>query len=219
MMSTKAAAIDGSREPREHCNTFRAVGMRFPVAQWEFEAIASTTLLVVFSSVRKRHFFLLWKGGTCSFLVRTRKERKEAANVPFDRLCKSIAYLVGSRHVFALVNSCNPRRNTPNGRRVQSGSLAPAGASFPAAVASRTAKLPCNAVALHCDTIDFSTMLSKSIDRFPVYARRAHAGARFRLLGAVGMRFPVAQWEFEAVASTTLLVVFSSVRKRHFFFL
>ena len=47
--------------------------------------------------------------------------------------------------------------------------------------------------ALHCDTIDFSTMLSKGIDRFPVYARRAHVGAPFRLLGAVGMCLPAAR--------------------------
>ena len=35
----------------------------------------------------KSTIFFLWKGETCPFLVRTRKERKEAANVPFDRLC------------------------------------------------------------------------------------------------------------------------------------
>ena len=31
--------------------------------------------------------FSFGKGGTCPFLVRTRKERKETANVPFDHLC------------------------------------------------------------------------------------------------------------------------------------
>mgnify|MGYP000763320972 CR=1 FL=1 len=157
--------------------------------------------------------FPLKRKETCPFLVRTRKERKETASVPLDRLCEPKMYFIGSRHVFALVNSCNPRRNTPNGHRVRSVGLAPAGASFPAVHTLRTAKLPCNAVALHCDTIDFSTMLSKGIDCFPVHARRAHVGARFRLLGAVGMCFPADGWEFEAEASMSLFVLFSSVRK------
>ena len=52
-----------------------------------------------------------------------RKERKEAASVPLDRWCKPIAHHVGSRHVFVLTSSHNPRRNTPHGQRVQSGSL------------------------------------------------------------------------------------------------
>ncbi len=42
---------------------------------------------VLFSSVRKARIFSFGKGETCPFLVRTRKERKEAANVPFDHLC------------------------------------------------------------------------------------------------------------------------------------
>ena len=62
-------------------------GYTLPVDEWEFEAIASMSLLVLFSSLRKARIILLWKGETCPFLVRTRKERKEAANVPFDRLC------------------------------------------------------------------------------------------------------------------------------------
>ncbi len=50
------------------------------------------------------------------------------------------------------VNSCNPRRNTPNGQRVQSGSLAPAGASFPVAQNFCTANvgLPSEARANNC---------------------------------------------------------------------
>ena len=47
----------------------------------------SATLFVVFSSVRKRHILLLCKGETCSFLVRTRKERKEIASLWLDHLC------------------------------------------------------------------------------------------------------------------------------------
>ena len=42
----------------------------------------------IFSPCGEKYiFFSIDKGETCSFLVRTRKERKEAANVPFDRLC------------------------------------------------------------------------------------------------------------------------------------
>ena len=67
------------------------------------------------------------------------------------------------------------------------------GRGLPVAQTSRTGEVALQCEALHCDTIDFSTMLSKGIDRFPVYARRAHVGARFRLLGAVGMRLPVAR--------------------------
>ena len=71
-------------------------GYTLPVDEWEFEAIASMSLLVLFSSLRKARIILLWKGETCPFLVRTRKERKEAANVPFDRLCEPKTHLVGS---------------------------------------------------------------------------------------------------------------------------
>ena len=49
----------GLCELREHCNTFRAVGIHFLADEWEFEAIASMSLLVLFSSVRKAHIFLL----------------------------------------------------------------------------------------------------------------------------------------------------------------
>ena len=83
----------------------------------------------------------------------------------------------------------NPRRNTPNGQRARSGSLAPAGAGFPVAVTLRTGSGGLCELCEHCNT--------------------------FR---AVCMRSPAEEWEFEAIASTTLFVVFSSVRKRHFFF-
>ena len=77
----------GLCEPREHCNTFRAVCMCFPADGGEFEAIASMSLLVLFSSVRKARIFSFAKEGTCPCPRRTRKERKETANVPFDHLC------------------------------------------------------------------------------------------------------------------------------------
>ena len=80
----------------------------------------------------------------------------------------------------------NPRRNTPNGRQVRYGSLAPAGAYFPLAVASRTGSGGLCEPREHCNT--------------------------FR---AVCMHFPVDGWEFEAEASMSLLVLFSSVRKAH----
>ena len=47
----------------------------------------SVSLLVLFSSVRKARIFLLWKGEKHVLFFAERKERKEAANVPFDRLC------------------------------------------------------------------------------------------------------------------------------------
>ena len=50
------------------------------------------------------------------------------------------------------VNSCNPRRNTPNGRQVRYGSLAPAGAYFPLAVASRTGSGGLCEPREHCNT-------------------------------------------------------------------
>ena len=59
---TSRTGSGGLCEPREHCNTFRAVGMRSPAEAWEFEAAASMSLLVLFSSLRKAHFFLLCKG-------------------------------------------------------------------------------------------------------------------------------------------------------------
>ena len=42
-----------------------------------------------------------------------------------------------------------PRRNTPNGQRVRSESLAPAGANFPVAVACRTGS---GGLCEHCNT-------------------------------------------------------------------
>ena len=46
----------------------------------------------------------------------------------------------------------NPRRNTPNGQRVQSGSLAPAGADFPVAVTLRTGSGGLCERCEHCNT-------------------------------------------------------------------
>ena len=43
-----------------------------------------------------KKFSPLERRETCPFLVRTRKERKESANVPFDRLCEPKTYPVGS---------------------------------------------------------------------------------------------------------------------------
>ena len=59
-----------------------AVCICFPAEAWEFEAEASTTLFVVFSSVRKRHIISFDKGETCSFLSaknRTKRNRKRSA--------------------------------------------------------------------------------------------------------------------------------------------
>ena len=59
---TSRAASGGLCEPREHCNTFRAVCMHFPAEAWEFEAIASTALLVSFLPAEKSTYLLLCKG-------------------------------------------------------------------------------------------------------------------------------------------------------------
>ena len=76
----------GLCEPREHCNTFRAVCMCFPADGGEFEAIASMSLLVLFSSVRKAHFFSFGKERTHAFLYR-KKSIKRTASLRLDRLC------------------------------------------------------------------------------------------------------------------------------------
>ena len=68
-----------------------SVGSRMyilPSSTMRVRDIVSVSLLVLFSSVRKAHIFLLWqKRESCPFLVRTRKERKEAASLRLDRLC------------------------------------------------------------------------------------------------------------------------------------
>ena len=87
------------------------------------------------------------------------------------------------------VNSCNPRRNTPNGQRVQSGSLAPAGASFPVAQNFCTANvgLPSEARANNCwePWVCASQQMNESPRR---------------------------------IVSVSLLVLFSSVRKAQLFY-
>ena len=52
-----------------------------------------------------KKFSPLERRETCPFLVRTRKERKESANVPFDRLCEPKTYPVGS-HTKSPSNLC-----------------------------------------------------------------------------------------------------------------
>ena len=148
----------------------------------------SATLFVVFSSVRKRHFFFFGKEKRVLFLsVQEKNEKKPQA-------CR-LTVRASQEHVSSAPGTClrtagvrNPRRNTPNGQRARSGSLAPAGAGFPVAVTLRTGSGGLCELCEHCNT--------------------------FR---AVGMHFPADGWEFEAEASTTLFVVFSSVRKRHLY--
>ena len=93
---TSRTANDGECTQVRGSVCWEPVCICFPAARWESETGVSVSLLVLFSSLRKAHIFFLWKGGICSFLVRTRKERKEAANVPFDRLCEPKTHLVGS---------------------------------------------------------------------------------------------------------------------------
>ena len=51
--------------------------MRSPAEAWEFEAAASMSLLVLFSSLRKAHFFLLWQRRECMLFFTERKASKE----------------------------------------------------------------------------------------------------------------------------------------------
>ena len=51
--------------------------MRFPADEWEFEAVASMSLLVLFSSVRKAHIFSLKKEKRVLFLYGQEKNEKK----------------------------------------------------------------------------------------------------------------------------------------------
>ena len=58
-------------------STFRAVGIHFSAAQWEFEAIASTALLVSFLPVEKSTYFSSFAKGECMLFFAERKASKE----------------------------------------------------------------------------------------------------------------------------------------------
>ena len=104
-----------------------------------------------------------------------RKERKEAASLRLDRLCGRQWFDGGyeRRHPRSR-SSRDPRAAAVFVDIVPEGALAPAGAGFLAAVASRTA---CSAVAC-----------------VPFVVRK-------HVSGAVCMHFSAEVWEFEAVAS------------------
>ena len=85
------------------------------------------------------------------------------------------------------VNSCNPRRNTPNGQRVQSGSLTPAGAGFQWQMLSARRMLACR-------------------------AKREQT-----TVGSRGYALPSRRMRVRDSVSVSLLVLFSSVRKAHIF--
>ncbi len=87
------------------------------------------------------------------------------------------------------VNSCNPRRNTPNGQRVQSGSLTPAGAGFQWQMLSARRMLACRAK-----------------------REQTTVGSRVYV-------FPSSTMRVRDIVSVSLLVLFSSVRKAHIFLL
>ena len=169
--------------------------MRFPAAEWEFEAVASTTLFVVFSSVRKRHFFFLWKGETCSFLVRTRKERKEAANVPFDRLCDWQRFGGGYKRR-------HPRSRSSRDPSTAAGfvGIIPEGAH-----AARALRL--RAWTSHSQLRPARRMLACRAKR-----EQTTVGSRVYVLPSSTMRV-------RDSVSVSLLVLFSSVRKAHIFLL
>ena len=102
----------GLCEPREHCNTFRAVCMHFPVDGWEFEAEASMSLLVLFSSVRKAHFFLLWQRRNVSFSPSDKKRTKRNRE-------RSVQSFVRAESAFRQL--CARRRGLPSGTEFSHG--------------------------------------------------------------------------------------------------
>ncbi len=56
--------------------------------KWSSDTLAASFSFFFFPQrKRTKAFCLFQKGGWCSFLARTRKERKECATVPVDRIC------------------------------------------------------------------------------------------------------------------------------------
>ena len=118
----------------------------------------------LFSLWRKVHIFSFGKGETCSFLVRTRKERKETASLRLDRLCGWQRFGGGykRRHPRSLrsrdpsiaamfVNIAPEGAHTARALRLRAG--------FPVARTSRTGEVALQCGALHCGAIDFRTTL------------------------------------------------------------
>ena len=112
----------------------------------------SVNLLVLFSLRRKVHILSFGKERNMFFSLRKEKNEKKPQ-------ASGLTVGVSQKCIPSAPDTClrtagvrKPRRNTPNGQRVRSGSFAPAGADFPAALNSRTANvgLPSEARANNC---------------------------------------------------------------------
>ncbi len=75
---TSRAASGGLCEPREHCNTFRAVCTCFPAEAWEFEAKPQQLFWYLFSLRRKVHIFSFVKERNVSFSCTNKKRTKRS---------------------------------------------------------------------------------------------------------------------------------------------
>ena len=145
--------------------------------------------MVLFSSVRKAHIFLLGKGEKrVLFLYGQEKNEKKPQ-------ASGLTVGVSQKCIPSAPDTClrtagvrKPRRNTPNGQRVRSGSFAPAGAGFPDARTCRTGSGGLCEPREHCNT--------------------------FR---AVCTCFPAEAWEFEAKPQQLFWYLFSLRRKVHIF--
>ena len=110
------------RAKREQ-TTVGSRGYALPSSTMRVRDSVSVSLLVLFSSVRKAHIFSFAKEKRVLFLYAQEKNEKkpQAYRLTVCASRKRISSAPGT--CLHSVNSCNPRRNTPNGRRVQSSSL------------------------------------------------------------------------------------------------
>ena len=152
----------------------------------------SVSLLVLFSSVRKAHIFSFVKERTHAFLYR-KKSIKRTASVPLDRSCGRQRFDGGYE------------RRRPRSRGSRDPSIA-------APVLNIVPRGAHTALAL--------CLRARSFQSHRASARRVVACASFASTATPssrGYELSGRKMEFEAAASTTLFVVFSSVRKRHIF--
>ena len=153
------------------------------------------SLLVLFSSLRKARIILLWKGETCPFLVRTRKERKEAANVPFDRLCGQQRFGGGYE------------RRHPRSRSSRDPSTAAIFVNIAPESAHTARALRLRAQASQPHLLPARRMLA------------CRAKREQTTVGSCGYMLPSRSMRVRDGVSVSLLVLFSSVRKAHIFLL
>ena len=143
----------------------------------------------------KSTYLLLGKGETCSFLVRTRKERKEAANLRLDHLCGRQRFDGGyERRRPRSLRSRDPSTAAPFA------SIAPDGAHTARALRLR----------------------ARAFQPHRASARRMLACRAKREQTTVGSRgyMLLSRWmRVRDGVSVSLLVLFSSVRKAHIFLL